>query len=497
MATNIKTTVPNIKAILLHPGLWLVIALFIQTLIYGVVQMAKDPGLGWHLASGKWMISHKEILYSDPFLSIQRPWISDQWLSDIIFYQLFSWFGWKGLHVLVISLFSLLVFNYHFIKLRFEAKNFWPTIIGCLFALKAMHVHLIIRPVVFSFPLFALTLWTIRDWEKGRSIPVWFPLIFLIWTNVHPSFVLGLVLLLVGTFSVTLFKRRFQIKDLFLVGFSFLVTVLNPYAIKLHESILFLGQSKFFMNLNLEWRPPTLDSNAGFLIIIIAFLGFLPLVAYPSLRKKVGWFLIITNALFLYATINSIRFLPYFGLIGSIVLSHTLGWIVWRLRRAKLIIKFLIAWAQLCKHAHYIVPRISILTILFLISWTGLVGSIPFQRGNELSPSKSFFPYEAIEYLKEQNDTIVASIPDWGGFIIWFGDGALKPVIDDRNTLLGEQSYRDFLEAFKSLDSLLVWGKSQGADFLLLPKFAEGKKLATVQAIVAYQDDFAVVYKLP
>lgn len=484
------------KAILIHPGLWFVMAMFIQTLIYGVAQMAKDPGLGWHLASGKWMLFNKEILQFDPFLSIQRPWISDQWLSDIIFYQLFEWIGWNGLHVLIITIFSLLIFNYHFPKVRLEAKNFWPTVIGCLFALKAMHVHLIIRPVVFSFPLFALTLWTIRDWEKGKPLPIWLPIVFLVWANVHPSFVLGLLLVFIGSVVVVCFQRRFQLRDLILAGFCVVVTFINPYTYKLHESILFLGRSKFFMNLNLEWRSPSLDSSAGFLILVLALLGVFPLLIYPTLRKKVGWFLFIVNVLFLYATVSSLRFLPYFGLVGSILIAHTLGWIVWRLRRAKLIIKFLISWAQYCKHKHYIVPRVSILTITFLILWTACVGSIPFHDGKLLTPPKSFFPYKAVEHLKESNRRVIASIPDWGGFIVWFGDGALKPVIDDRNTLLGEKVYRDFLEALESVDLLVKWGKTQGAEILLLPKYVDGRNLVSDHAAIDYQDELSIAYKL-
>lgn len=479
----------------MHPGFWLVMVMSIQTLVYGISGMANDPGLGWHLASGRWMLENNQILFIDPFLSITRSWISDQWFSDIVFYKLFSIGKWEGLYILILSIFTLLIFNFHFKKLRADTKAFLPVLIGCLFALKAMHVHLIIRPVVFSFPLFLITFWSIRSWEKHKLLPIWLPVIFLLWANLHPSFVLGFVLLGIGALVVFIKGGMTRISTLILI-LCFLSTFMNPYGASLHESIIFLGQNKFFMNLNLEWKSPTLESNAGFLVLVFSVLGILPTLLYPALRQRVGWYFILSNLFFLICTISSIRFLPYFGMVGSALIAHSLGWLVWRLRKARKPVWFFIAWAQRCKNSHYVVSVTSVSLVLLLIISTLILGHLPGHENSHLGPKKEIFPYDAVKFLKNADVKVVASIPDWGGFITWFGDRKLKPVIDDRNTLLGEQPYRDFLEAFKHPERLIEWGRAQGGDVLLLPKVAEGKSLVLDKGIVVYEDRLSIIYKL-
>ena len=85
-------------------------------------------------------------------------------------------------------------------------------------------------------------------------------------------------------------------------------------------------------------------------------------------------------------------------------------------------------------------------------------------------------------------DTTV-STPDWGGFITWAGNGDLKPVIDDRNTLLGEQPYRDYFEGIKSSEALIAWAQNQNADAILLPK----KIGLTLNQTPTYEDANSIV----
>ncbi len=64
---------------------------FIISSVYTLLAMelvgfANDPGVGWHLATGDYILKNFSIPFIDPFLGGQegRAWICDQWLADLI-----------------------------------------------------------------------------------------------------------------------------------------------------------------------------------------------------------------------------------------------------------------------------------------------------------------------------------------------------------------------------------------------------------------------------
>jgi hypothetical protein len=66
------------------------------------------------------------------------------------------------------------------------------------------------------------------------------------------------------------------------------------------------------------------------------------------------------------------------------------------------------------------------------------------------------------------NPVAVAVSPNWGGFIAFHGEGQVKPIIDDRNSLLGVDAYKDYLKSVEiggDIDGYLDRTKAQ---FLML-----------------------------
>ncbi|MEO6575951.1 MAG: hypothetical protein ABIP89_19010, partial [Polyangiaceae bacterium] len=54
------------------------------------VGFASDPGVGWHLKTGQWILEHKAVPLIDPFLGgPTRAWVCDQWLSDALLFLLY------------------------------------------------------------------------------------------------------------------------------------------------------------------------------------------------------------------------------------------------------------------------------------------------------------------------------------------------------------------------------------------------------------------------
>src|SRR5690606_33303909 len=93
---------------------------------------------------------------------------------------------------------------------------------------------------------------------------------------------------------------------------------------------------------------------------------------------------------------------------------------------------------------------------LFVLSawvlWSALArGAVPWYSGY-YGFSAAHFPRNAVHEIMQspqfEPGMTIMSIPDWGGFITFASDGRLKPVLDDRNSLIGEALTRRYLEAF-------------------------------------------------
>ena len=64
-----------------------------------LIDLLNDGDTNWHLAAGAWMIEHRQVLHTDPFSHTfaGKPWVTHEWLSEIIMAQAYAWAGWNGL----------------------------------------------------------------------------------------------------------------------------------------------------------------------------------------------------------------------------------------------------------------------------------------------------------------------------------------------------------------------------------------------------------------
>jgi hypothetical protein len=76
--------------------------IFAAILLFGLLAMtarnAVDPDLRWHLRTGQWIVETGHVPHSDPF-SFIRPghaWLSHEWLSEVLFYELWKHSGASG-----------------------------------------------------------------------------------------------------------------------------------------------------------------------------------------------------------------------------------------------------------------------------------------------------------------------------------------------------------------------------------------------------------------
>src|SRR6202795_119152 len=143
---------------------------FAAILLFGLLAMtarpATDPDLWWHLRTGQWIVETGHIPHSDPFsfTRVGHVWVSHEWLSEVVFYEL-----WKHGGAASLIVFSAIITTAGFmlLYLRCPGTRHWAaaaTALGALASAPSWGV----RPQMFTFTLASLLLWLL---EAGENRP--------------------------------------------------------------------------------------------------------------------------------------------------------------------------------------------------------------------------------------------------------------------------------------------------------------------------------------
>src|ERR1043166_1348228 len=117
-----------------------------------------DPDTLWQITVGQWIIDHRAVPTQDIYSFTMRgePWISTQWLSQVMYARAFALAGWTGPVVLaagaIAVTFALLA---RFVSTRLSES---ATLVFVAVALALSASHLLARPHVLALPV--LVVWT-------------------------------------------------------------------------------------------------------------------------------------------------------------------------------------------------------------------------------------------------------------------------------------------------------------------------------------------------
>ena len=175
------------------------------------------------------------------------------------------------------------------------------------------------RPQIFAYPLFAITLWVLWHWNHGRPKLMWLlPLVILLWANLHGSFILAFALM--G--SALVFGAGDRKQLMIWLGLSLLASFINPRGIFVWQFVSDMLNSPSDQLYATEWRPPV---NAGWQMNIFFgwLLLFIPLVAISPRRLSLlewVWFLS-----FGWLALSGLRYVIWFMFIMAILSGALLG----------------------------------------------------------------------------------------------------------------------------------------------------------------------------
>jgi hypothetical protein len=227
-----------------------------------------------------------------------------------------------------------------------------------------------------------------------------------------------------------------------------------------------LGGSNYFMHLHEEWHPPALTELPGQLAAAMAavvVLGTLLLRRLPSVSDT------ILMVLFAVAGARAVRCLPYFGMVAVFPVAIILREVITRYGAVD---------GPL--HATFLQKRgvyggaITVGVCLVVALGNVWVGGRWMPDALVRGPSSELFPYEEGAYAAtlplagDRNYPVVAP-PAWGGFLTLASKGSLYPLLDDRNTLVGEELYEEYARSFRPLGEWRAFTRRYGGCIVIAP----------------------------
>lgn len=271
------------------PLLWLGLVLSIALAVAFLLPITPQD-YWWYLRVGRDTLASGAVPRIDTLSYSQAgsPVFNFSWGAAVIFWLVYK-IGGLTLTVLMRGLLIALAYSLFWLTSKRLGAGRIGAALVLLLAVLASSNNWSMRPQLFAYPLFGLSVYLIYRWQNGSSKAVyWLPLLSLLWVNLHGSFIM--LILLAGA-AIVFGQGSRRTLALAFVGIL-LATLVNPRGPGAWDSVyvlLTLPSQQY----SAEWHPPV---NTGWQMnIFFLWLLAFPLLAVFSPRKldhlEWTWFL--------------------------------------------------------------------------------------------------------------------------------------------------------------------------------------------------------------
>jgi hypothetical protein len=440
---------------------------FAAVLLFGLLAMtarnAIDPDLWWHLRTGQWIVETGHVPHSDPFSFTRagHAWVSHEWLSEVVFYEL-----WKHGGAAALIVFSAMVTTLGFMLLYLRClpragdgggTRHWAaaaTVFGALAAAPSWGV----RPQMFTFTLASLLLWLLERGQDRPRLLFWIPPLFLLWLNLHAGFALGPALLLAygaGLLMETATgntpwqeARPIMLRVLLLLLACLALVPFNPSGAHLYfyplHTLLSSGMRSFIG----EWRSP--DFHEG-LYRPLLLLWLLLLTALASFRSRPRGRVLVPLLLTSFAALDAVRHIPIFVLVAIPVMAAALPAAGAARGERSRVSKSAERGTPISSRFR---PRFNAAVVVLMAvfasaKWVSLARHQD-AREAERFPQKAAAFLRSGDYLGDYPGRIFVFY-DWGGYAIWKLYPEYRVFVDGRADLYGDDLLRQSIDTVLEL----------------------------------------------
>lgn len=426
--------------------------LLIYVVFYGAAAHGvADPDIWWHMRNARELLQTGHFVRADSwtFTVAGKPWINFEWLSELPWYWAYMRWGVTGLYwVMSLLVAAITVGTFWLSWLR--SRDWLASFLVSLLATHFFAVSMGPRTLLFGWLLLLVELAILWQLREGRDHTAWLPALFLLWINVHGSWFIGFVLMVLffacgwlggewGRVTATRWEPRQKRKLLLVTAACFAVLFVNPYGWRLvaYPVQAILG-GKLGTQYITEWASLDFHGELGKEVLAM-ILGFSVL----QLVRPRRWPLqdVLFALIAVYASFTYVRFV----FMGGILLIPMLA-IDCRLPPEKHSGKKTIDTRWLSAGA------MAIVLVL-------MARSIPSAKQLQASIAQDF-PGKAIPYVR----SLAGRGPlfneyMWGGYLEWYAP-EVKEFVDPRADIFAASGVMaDYVHAVRLKDTFEVLDK--------------------------------------
>ena len=391
----------------------------------------------WHLRAGEWILKHRAFPFHDPFsYTANHNWILQEWAFQVIAWllshvslNLLTWLSFCAVA-------AALLITYRTCRERAAAP---AAFLAVALAAGVSADMVDVRPHVVGLLMFAVLVCSVaKSARADRGLPLWLPVLFVVWANFHSSFTAGLILLFIecaGSFYTAL--RQSDVPDRFArPGRDLAVTIgcalavlINPNGIHLYEFPLRTVGHGGMTSIIAEWMSPNFRSLSG------AFLGLFILSLMWGLAQRersIRPAEVARAVVFLLASLLARRLGPFFALacapmIAGLIASSVRGILESRMRAA----------------------AVSVLVALLAIGGLAFrISDIKGRSAFEYVTTPEVFPSDACDFILAENPPgPMFNELNYGSYFIWRLWPKYKVFVDNRNDIFFGGAFDEFLRA--------------------------------------------------
>ena len=334
---------------------------FLVAFVLGMKQL-REPDIWWQLLSGRWMLEHGRVTYTDVFSYTMygHPWVNVKWLYEILIALIEKGFGPQGV-ILLQSAVSLAILWLLFRILRTMNEGIkYPisqsfTVIAALLFLLVVEYRMAGRPEMFSHLFCAVYLFFLfRFPEMKWKHMLWLVVLQCLWANMHEGYPVGLAMS--GTFFAgsalayltTKNKTYLQqtYRALLLLVAAFIVILVNPNGIVLWKQPFEIYRqvlvNKYTTELYSFTQPEywTLQAKIHIVLLGLVIVFWISKLLDARKRKDVSLYTpalcsyLILIPLFGFLSLTANRNIPFSEIIMFPSVVMAFGWLTQRINKS-------------------------------------------------------------------------------------------------------------------------------------------------------------------
>jgi hypothetical protein len=421
-------------------------ALLLFGRLSGTKTLFGDSDTGWHIRTGEWILSHRVIPRED-FFSFTKPhqaWFAWEWGWDVLFAFIHKFWGLGGVafvNVIILGIVSVLLYK---LVLRASGNEILGIFVTAL-AICGSSLHWLARPHLLSWVFFLLFLHLIRDLQAGRRRALYLlPAVIVAWANIHPSFFVGILLLLLAALEdgleELLARHAWQAVQerclplLLSAGTCTLASLLNPYSWHLHWKIFHslasgvMNNIQEYQSVNFRYAP------AGFFECILLLAAASVFWSLRARRIRP----VISVLFWAHAALLAGRNVPLFLMVAAPAVARMLQDVLSSLKPFPTIGAVCTTISEICEEIR---PWEGLRRLHAVSALAVLVLAVPFASGasgfeSQFDPDR--FPLTTIPIVESSSSQRIFASDQWGGYLIYRLYPSKRVFIDGRADVFGQ-----------------------------------------------------------